>query len=354
MRKETILMLIGCLLLFSGCKHKNTEKETISIVKVYTVQAYGERKQITFPGKVKAASDMNIAFRISGPISKIYVDAGNQVKKGQILAEIDSRDYAVQLAATEAEYKQIKAEAERIIALYEKGSVSPNDYDKAVYGLSQITAKYDAHKNAFSDTKLLAPSDGYIQKRFFEQGETVSAGMPVLSMISSGNGEIEINIPSSTYIQRDNFDSYYCTSDIFPNKNFSLELIGITPKANINQLYTTRFKIIEKEENIPGPGTSVMVTILYKPEQAIAVSIPLTSVFESDNRSMVWVYDSKTETVSAREVKLSQIRTNGMAIISSGLSHGEIVVSAGVNTLKSGQKVNLLPLASPTNIGGML
>lgn len=354
MKRILIALLCGAALMFSSCKSNGNKNITIKTVKTDTVKIYGESKSVTFPGKVKAASDVNLAFRISGPIAKMYVDAGNYVKKGQILAEIDSRDYAIQLAATEAEYKQIKAEDERIISLYEKESITPNDYDKAVYGLKQITAKYDAHKNALGDTKLYAPYNGYIQKRLFEPGETVSAGISVLSMISAGTDEVEINIPLNDYIRRENFDSYYCTVDIYPEKTFPLELIGITRKANMNQLYTMQLRLIGNEKNKPSPGMSTMVTIEYKTEETETVSIPITSVFELNNKTMAWIYDSATETITACPIKIEQILTNGTVVISSGLTRGEIVVSGGANSVKEGEKVKLLPAVSSTNIGGLL
>jgi len=110
---------------------REQQKETIRTVKVASAENYGEVKTATFPGKVKPASEVNLAFRISGPIAKIHVREGQFVRKGELLAEMDQRDYQLQLAATEAEYTQIKAEAERVIKLYEKQSVSENDYDKA-------------------------------------------------------------------------------------------------------------------------------------------------------------------------------------------------------------------------------
>ena len=189
------IILSSVIFIILACSHKKADVKTIKTVKVDTVRVYGENNSAIFPGKVKAAADVNLSFRISGPVTKVHVNAGSYVKNGQVLAEIDLRDYAIQLSATEAEYKRVKAE--RVIALYEKGSVAPNDYDKAVYGLNQITAKYEAHKNALADTKLCAPFDGYVQKRFFDAGETVGAGMPVISMISANIPEVEINIPSA-------------------------------------------------------------------------------------------------------------------------------------------------------------
>jgi RND family efflux transporter MFP subunit len=353
-KRLSFLALLPLLALTFACSQKRTSEKTILTVKTDTVRVYGERQKAVFPGKIKAASDVNLSFRVAGPIAKIYVNEGSSVKKGQTLAEIDVRDYEVQLSATEAEYKQIKAEAERVIELYGKGSVTPNDYDKAVYGLKQITAKYDAHKNALSDTKLLAPFDGYVQKRFFSTGETVGAGTPIIAMINAGAPEVEINIPSSEYIKRNKFEVFTCEADIYPNKVFTLDLIGITQKANMNQLYTVRLKMKVDEKHAPSPGMTAMVTIQYQPEKSELVHIPYSALFESNAVSYVWVYDPDTQSVSAREVKPFELRTNGTVIISAGLNVGEIVIAAGVHSLKEGEKVKLLPPTSETNIGGLL
>lgn len=355
MRKTTALsaILITCTLL-PGCSRTKPAEDSIRMAKADTVRIYAYGETSTFPGKVRPASEADLSFRISGPISGIHVNEGSYVRKGEVLAEIDPRDYAVQLAATEAEYRRIKAEAERIFELHEKGSVAPNDYDKAVYGLQQITAKYEAHRNALADTRLLAPFDGCVNKRLRETGETVSAGMPVLSVISIQPGEIEINIPSSDYIRSDRFESYYCTANLYPGKEFPLELVGMTPKANLNQLYTMRLRLVGKESGDLSPGMSVMVSIKYRPEYDGFVSIHLSSVFQADGQSKVWVYDTASGTVSARAVKLSQILSDGTAGVSEGLQAGEIVISAGVCWFREGEKVKLLPQTSVTNVGGML
>lgn len=353
--KKIVSVFLGVLFLFTACKQEKEQKEVIKTVKIDTVVTYGEKKTVSFPGKVKAASEINLAFRISGPIVKINVTEGQFVRKDQLLAEMDSRDYAVQLSATEAEYKQVKAEAERIIQLYEKRSVSENDYDKAVSGLQQITAKYNAHQNALSDTKLRAPFDGYIQKRYFDKDETISAGMPVFSMISAETPEVEINIPAGEFIQRDRFDGFSCYFDLYPARSFPLEFISINQKANLNQLYTVRLRLKGGNDlPMPSPGMSTMVAIRFKPEETNRVSIPLSAVFERDNNPTVWVYDEEGQTIKARQVRVDEIPTDGTVVISEGLTSGEQVVSAGVHSLSDGEKVKLLPNGSTTNVGGLL
>ena len=153
---------------------------------------------------MKAAQDISTAFRVSGTIQKIHVEDGACVRTGQLLAELDPADYQVQLDATAAEYEQIKAEAERVMALYKENGTTPNANDKAVYGLKQITAKYQHHKDQLAYTRLYAPFDGFVQKHLFETHETVGAGMPVISMISAGIPEVEINLPAAEYIHGTN------------------------------------------------------------------------------------------------------------------------------------------------------
>lgn len=353
--KKVIVAFAVPLLLFSACKQQSKHAETIPMVKVKTVSSYGEEQIISFPGKVKASSEINLAFRISGPIYKINVKEGEFIRKGEVIAEMDSRDYALQFSATEAEYKQVKAEVERVIQLYEKQSVPENDYDKAVSGLQQITAKYNAHKSALEDTKLIAPFDGYVQKLYFDKGETVSAGMPIFSIISSDMPEVEINIPANEFIRSDRFSKFTCSFDIYPGELFPLELIAINQKANLNQLYTVRLKTVKnKTGQLPTAGMSTMVDIYLKTDHSDWVAIPINAMFEKDGKNCVWVYDESKQTVNIRSIQLAEILTDGTLVVSEGVKAGEKVVSAGVHYLSDGEKVRVMPEASQTNVGGLL
>lgn len=233
MRIQVILMLFLSLL-YCTCTQERTKTEILQSVKADTARIYGAMPVSTFPGKVKASAEVNLSFKVAGRIAKVYAGEGDFVKRGQTLAEMDGRDYKVQLAATEAEYLRIKAETDRVVKLYGSGSVTPNDHDKAVYGLQQISAKYEANKNALADTKLTAPFDGYVQQRFYDAGETIGAGMPVLSLLEAAVPEVEINIPSPEFIRRGEFAAFTCTVDIYPGKVYTLSLRGIAQKANLN------------------------------------------------------------------------------------------------------------------------
>jgi multidrug efflux pump subunit AcrA (membrane-fusion protein) len=99
---------------------------------------------------------------------------------------------------------------------------------------------------------------------------------------------------------------------------------------------------------------SVMVTINFKNESAQTVSIPLSSVFERDGKAKVWIYNTENKTVSEQDITITQILTDGTVVVSQGLDVGDVVVTAGVYSIKEGDRVNLISLVSSTNVGGML
>ena len=342
----------------TACTEPNQQKETVPSVKLEQVKAASEETSLQYPGKVKAAQDVNLAFKVSGTLARIYVDEGKPVQAGQLLAELDPTDYQVQLDATEAQYLQVKAEAERVMALYQEGAATSDANDKATYGLKQITAKYKHHQDELAYTKLYAPFSGAIQKRIFEAHETVGAGMPVLSMISGGTPEVEINLPAAAYIHRDRFSTFSCTFDLYPGETYTLRPISITPKANANQLYAMRLRIAAPAGSVmPVPGMSTMVTAAVGggDDKMVSLVVPSGAVLKADGREWVYVVDAKRGTISRREVKLVQLLSNESSIVaSSALNVGDIVVASGTRSLHDGDEITIVNEFTKTNVGGLL
>ena len=107
----------GALLGLVACRSTAPADKPAVVVKTEPVQAWRLDMQTAYPGRIKAAADVDLSFRVAGPIFRMEAEEGKFVRKGEVLAEIDPRDYALQFSATEAEYKQVKAEAERVIEL---------------------------------------------------------------------------------------------------------------------------------------------------------------------------------------------------------------------------------------------
>ena len=342
-----------CLL--ASCNSSTKDAREYQTVKIDTVTSANGQTYLQYPGKVKAAQDISLAFRVNGTIRKIYVKDGARVQAGQLLAELDPTDYQVQLDATEAEYKQIKAEAERVMALYKDNGTTPSANYKAVYGLTRITAKYQHHKDLLGYTRLYAPFNGYIQKRLFEAHETIGAGMPVLSMISGGAPEVEINLPAAEYIRREQFNQYHCTFDIYPDRSYPLKLISVTPKANANQLYTMRLQLVADKQPVPSPGMNTMVTIECSEGDVCNLSVPGGAILRENGRTSIFLYDASSHAIRRCDVTVTRLLSDGRCLITSdGANPGDLVVASGVHHVKEGEQVEPLLPAAETNVGGLL
>ncbi len=350
----TCMFAVLLSLFGSSCADRRTEEAKPIQVRLFAVRSAGATTSQEFPGRVVAAEEVNMAFKVSGTLMRVYVEEGNRVGKGQLIAEIDPRDYQVQLDAVEAEYMQVKSEAERVIALYADSVSTADAYDKARYGLRQITAKYENAKNQLADTKIYAPFDGYVQKSLFDPPTVVAAGMPVAVLVSEGRREIEINIPASAYMRRDEMASFSASFDIMPDRTIPLRLVGIAPKANANQLYTVRLAIPREISPQPSPGMNAMVNMETVDSADEKTLVPSSALFEEEGKSHVWIYDEKSGSIGRRTVSVERLHTDGTATVTRGLSGGELVVSAGVHKLTDGQKVRPMADESETNVGGLL
>ncbi len=340
----TILFLFA--LTIGSCKRGSSNADVpIFRVKVESPELSSAFVSATYPGVVKSKDNINVSFRVPGKIEKLLVKEGDFVRSGQVIAILDKRDYLLQLEATTAEYNAIKSEVDRVIELYNKGSITPNEYDKAIGGLEQITAKLSLHKNSLKDTELKAPYDGYIDNIFYHSAEIVSAGIPVISIFCKQNREVELLIPYSMF---KNLDKYKvsCYSSLFPDSSFELVLESDSKKANIYQLYRVNYRLKDRDQLLwPGLSVTVKFTMLER-DSSISNSLyetNSTALVLVENKTGVWVYSNTSEVVQFVPVEVFDIDRGGKAIITGEINENSQIVVAGSRHLYDGAKVKLVP-----------
>ena len=350
------ILLLFFLVLICSCSKKKVKSKQWQYVKTTTAESVGEESMVSYPGKTKASETVSPSFKVSGTLSRVYVKEGDYVKKGALIAEIDPHDYEVQLEATQAEYDQIKADAERVISMYEEGTATAQNYDKARYGLEQITQKLSHHRDEVQYCKLYSPMSGYVQSKLHDSGENVSAGMPIISLFSSSDTEIEIFIPASDYARQSRMTRAMCIFEVMPEAAYPLDLSRISKEANASQLYMLRFCFKKGYDTSRiTPGMTTMVYVSYSKEDASAVvRIPTSCVIRHKDQSLVYIFDKESSSVHPRVVTTGRLDNRGYIDIRSGLRSGETVVSAGVRFLKPGQKVKEADKTTKSNVGNLL
>lgn len=356
MRTHIISLVMGTLLL-TACSESKQQSSELPKVRLTTVQMSTSYKQNSYPGRAFAEESAAVAFKVSGTIASIPVKVGDKVRKGQVIARMDPKDYNVQLTATKAEYESIKSECERVIALYKDGGTSELAYDKARYGLEQITQKLQHAQDQVNECVLYAPFDGYVQNVILGEHEVVASGIPVLSVFGSKNIEVAINVPANEYLRAKDFKSFVCTFSALEGKNYIAHLKSVSQKANANQLYEVRLTL-EGDLSMVTPGMTAMVDIYYSDDQDIPSEIPATAVFaDSDGKAFVFVYNEQSAgdgVLKKTPVEVSVLKTDGNVHIRRGLTAGQRIVATGVHHLEDGQQVQPNKETTKTNVGGLL
>ena len=356
--------------LLSGCADSDangTSKEVVQgrPVKVMVVTDTSSEDNRTFPGIVKAEREIDLAFRVGGPLVEYDLNIGEQVKKGEILARIDPRDYEVrikkltaELKAAEARLSDAERDYDRQKNLLKESAASQSQYDKTQTlvettraGIESLKADLSAAKNALSDTRLTAPFDGVINRKFTENHENITPGVPVVSLLDISKVEVATAIPEDIVIRKPDFVTIYATLDAYPGQKIPASLKEIGRQTDsANQSYPLSAVLDPPETLTVTPGMAATVHIVLKaPEQSAAgVYLPTSAVFaDANGNTCVWrvvpdSLDTEKVTVKTGELKDDEI------LVTAGLTPGDRIVSAGARFLVEGQKIRIMDKSRET------
>ena len=350
-KKNSWLALALCAL----CACSDSGERTVFVRNVYLVrpEAAGKEEICVYPGVVEAAREVDLGFKTAGQLSRICVEEGDFVRRGQLLAELDAEDYRLGVEALQIQYDQLADEVRRTRQLYGQKSISANDYEKAEAGLRRLGVQLRAEKNRLGYTKLRAPVDGYVRAVNFSEAEMVDAGTAVFSLFDASRMEVTADIPQGDYLRRGFFTGFSCRAEGL-GADFPLALLSLTPRADGNQLYRLRLALAGEAGRRLTAGMNVEVEITVSDTAAArGFSVPLSAVFRNGGEACVWVLAADS-TVRKRPVRLGGTDGAGRALVRSGLTGGEQLVEMGTGALQEGEKVCPVPAPGESNVGGLL
>ena len=303
----------------------------------------------TFPAVVDAIQKADISFRVDGKVQKILVKEGDEVKKGQVLAELDPVDFNIRLKDRKASYDTAKANYDRARALVEKGAISRVDHDDIRAKYHTAKANLSAAEQDLLYTKLKASFDGNIAKRHVEKFEEVVLSQPVFSLEDVSALKIKIDVPENLMLlinkNRGENRDLYAVFDNISNREFPLTFIESTTKADTN---TKTFKVTLRMDTPEAynilPGMTATVHAEMFPDESLspsAVAVPVSAIIsDNEKQATVWIVNEDTMTVSPKKVTPGIMIGDVMQV--DGLDAGDRVVIAGAPYLRNDMKVTLL------------
>jgi RND family efflux transporter MFP subunit len=319
-----------------------------SVVAGRSVGTMGAR----YAGEIVARYESQLGFRTAGRIAARLVEVGGAVKRGQPLMRLSPEQETLQVVAASADVDaarsrvaQARIDLQRTEQLLAHKFASPAELDQQKLALDQaeaqlraVLAQRQVADNQRGYTVLAADRDGVVTAISAEAGQVVAAGQPVVTVAADGEREVAISIPESRIDELRQAHGLQVSVWAHPGKSFAGVLRELAPGTdNVTRTYSARISVREPDPQLLrlGMTASVLVSDVEGPS---AIRLPLTAIVDREGQRQVWIVDANTSRVSLRQVSLGSPQDD-QVLVTSGLSGGETVVTAGVHMLEPGQRV---------------
>jgi RND family efflux transporter MFP subunit len=355
-RNVSVAWLLACALLsmLTACKPAAPPVvEEIRPVRTIEVGKRADGDAVALTGTVHAQSEINLAFRIDGRLVERDVSVGDVVRPGQLVARLDPQNEdnslqsaRAQLAAARAQLAEARNNYARMGELVVEDAVSRSTYEQAEAlkktAESQVESAQSQvalSENRLSYTRLTSDVTGVVTAQGAEPGEVVGAGRMIVQIAREGgrDGIFDVPAPVKDTALANSAITVALTMD--PKVTAAGRVREVSPRADpVTGTFRVKVNLINPPAAMRLGST---VTMSMKVAGDTGFVIPASALVRSDRQPAVWIVDPKNGTVSARTVEVRAFDSDRV-VVASGLTSGDIVVTAGVHALRPGQKVRLL------------
>lgn len=360
--QKILIFAIIQLVLAGACNPDKAEKKEILRPVRYLVAGSSESRQVrTFSGWARVGSDVTLSFRTAGIIVEKNVSKGQFVRKGTLLGRLDNVEAQLAYEKALSELERARSEMNtsetnfnRVKYLYEQGAKPLIEYENARNFYTSASSQYetalrnrDIQKTQLAYGLIYAPGDGIVLKVQGGVNERVNAGHEfVVLNVSNGQMKVIVNLPELVINRTRLKMPVEISFPVIAGKTFKGEVTEISPDVSEESAtYPVDIAILDPSEEIK-PGMAASVTFDYTDENAatgLQIILPVNAVGEDASGNFVFVVqsdDHKTGTVQKKIVEIGTLTPEGFEIVR-GVSSGDKVVTAGLQTLLDGQKVRL-------------
>lgn len=359
MQKLSWIFLLPLILV--SCSQEPPEEPVIRPVRAKMICESSTYRYRPFSGFSRAGQEARLSFKVAGNIAEVPVRAGERVKKGQLIARLDPKDYSLEVQQAEAALSRAEAEArhaqanyERVRSLYENRNASRKDLDagraaseSGIAMVRSIKKKLEQAELQLGYTELLAPRDGDIAGVFVEVNENVAVGQPVVLLTSGSVPEISVSMPESLIGAVHIGDPVKVVFDILPDHTFegAVMEVGVAPSGK-GSTFPVIITLKQPSELILS-GMAAEVTFRFPhADGSERLLVPPQAVAEDGQGRFVYVVhpDPESENLGIcqrREVRVGALTHRGLEILG-GLQAGELIAVAGVGRIQDGLQVRIL------------
>ncbi len=340
-----ILFVFVAVLIYQGIQAsiERSKAEVMTIDRyqeqngVPVVTAKAELKDLSltksYTGSIRGYEQADAAAKIMENIAKFNVSLGQNVREGQILLNLDKQSPTAQYRQAKDALDDANIDLERNKELLDAGAISQQVFEKTELAQKIARANYDA---VVSMLEIKSPISGTVTDIFYEKGETVSPGMPIMRIATLGRVIIEIEVGETEIPLLEKGQKAVVSAKSYPDQIFEGSVYTIALSTDPQKRNFNIEILIPNSDKKLKPGMfSIVELIINRIEGAVAV--PADAVIRNGDSYYVYVVQSNN---TVKQVSIEPGVNDGEWIeVPSGISDGDVIVIEGHNRLKDGVKV---------------
>jgi RND family efflux transporter MFP subunit len=337
----------------AGCNKTDPPAPLARPVRTVVVKQGAEGEIVSLTGQIRAKDEVALAFRLDGRMIERPVQVGDRLAAGQVVARLDPqiqqnalRSAEDNLASMEAVLTQARLTFSRQQELLKDGWTTRANFDEVQQKLLTAQAQVDSFqaqvgiaREQQSYTVLTADAAGAVTAVGAEPGEVVHAGQMIVQLAREGGRDAVFDVPEQLIRNGPQDPVVEITLSDDAQVKATGRVREIAPQADS----ATRTFLVKVGIADPPAAMRLGATVVGRIRLSAppGFAVPASALTETDGRPAVWVVDPQSKTVSLRSVEVARY-DQAAVVISKGLNTGEFVVTAGVQTLRPGQKIREL------------
>ena len=349
-RKVFAAAILATVLLGACGKEETAQQDDyVRSVKVVEIGSSVLERVYEFPGQIQAGQQLDLAFEVPGKLTAIKVKEGDMVKKGDLVATLDTRDYQASLNSAKATLEEAKLERDRNQRLFDQQAGSKESVEKSIRTVQTAQASFDKARKAFEDASLKAPFSGVVAKVFVDDFQNVSANQDIVVMQDTTTFEAVIDIPETLWVlakpglsneernkrSRPEIRLTALRGESFPATISETSMLA-DPKT---RTFAVTLAFSPPADLNISPGMTAAAILHWAREAqggANIFSVPVGAVgFDDAGKAYVWKIDREKMIASRLVVEAGEV-SEGMIGISGEIGEGELIAGSGVAQIREG------------------
>lgn len=312
------------------------DKEEAINVQISTLVPERIDNVISYSGTFEPEKETRVSADIQGKIISVLADAGAYVRKGDVLIKLDDALLRLQLQTIEIQIEGLEADVNRYTVLADADAIQGVQLEKAALGLRSAKVQRATLIEQINKTSIRSPFSGIVTAKLTEEGAFAAPGIPLMQITDISRLKFIVNVPENELFQFKLNQSYTISADAYPENELLGKVIMTGSKANLGSSFPVQFSINNTADMKIKSG---MFGRVYQKNFSDDkhIIVPASSIIATNMRPQV--YTIKNGKAILKDITISS-RFQNKAVVSSGLTGGDIIITNGFVNLFDGANVN--------------